>query len=362
MISGRYNWGMDIRELGFDEWFQKEQKNLKKSDGSPARISAVDRDSYLIRNDTSEIRAELAGNFLYNIDSDMDMPCVGDWVNVQYFDNGTFAVIYELYPRKSFLHRKAAGKSKDSQAIAANIDTAFIVQSCDANFNIHRLERYIVMALDGRVNPVLLLSKKDLVTPDELSRMIESVQNAGILCTILPISSRTEEGMADLKALMETGKTYCLLGSSGVGKTTLLNRLIGQDIFETQEVREFDGKGRHTTTRRQLTVLDGGAMLVDTPGMRELGTLGMGDGIHESFVDAAELANDCRFADCTHTTEDGCALLAALSDGRLPRERYESYMKLLSEADFHELSYAEKRKKDKDFGRFIKTAKKQVRK
>ena len=267
-----------------------------------------------------------------------------------------------FFPRRSLLRRKSSGRSVDYQVIAANVDTAFILQSCDANFNIHRLERYLVMAVDGRVRPVLVFTKKDLASEEDITRITAEVRRAGMDYPINFVSSRLDDGVETMKSMMEPGKTFCLLGSSGVGKTTLLNRLIGQEKFDTQDVREFDGKGRHTTTRRQLTVLEWGAMLIDTPGMRELGTIGMSEGIDGNFADAAELAGECRFPDCSHTTEDGCALLAALEDGRLTRERYDSYMSLQAESTFHEMSYAEKRKKDKDFGKYIKTVKKQLRK
>ncbi len=353
---------MALERLGFDDWFIQKSAELKNPDGNHARVTAVDRDSYLIHNGTAEIRAELAGNLLYNIESSIDLPGVGDWVNVQYYDGENFAIIHEVFPRKSLLRRKTSGRSVDYQVIAANVDTACILQSCDANFNIHRLERYLVMAVDGRVRPVLVFTKKDLAGREDLARIESDVRKAGIEYPSLFISSRMDDGVDALKSIMAPGNTFCLLGSSGVGKTTLLNRLIGHNAFDTQEVREFDGKGRHTTTRRQLTVLDWGAMLIDTPGMRELGTIGMGDGIDGSFAEAADLAGECRFADCSHTKEDGCALLAALEDGRLSRERYESYLNLKAESDFHEMSYAEKRKKDKDFGKYIKTVKKQLRK
>lgn len=353
---------MELEQLGFDDWFKEAISGLKHPGCSPARVTAVDRESYLIRNVEKELRAELAGNLLYNTEAGSDLPGVGDWVNAQFYDGDTFAIIHEVFPRKSLLRRKSSGRTVNYQVIAANVDTAFILQSCDANFNIHRLERYLVMAVDGRVRPVLVFTKKDLASPADLARMEADVRKAGIEYPIIFISSRVDDGLDALKPVMEPGKTFCLLGSSGVGKTTLLNRLVGQDLFDTQDVREFDGKGRHTTTRRQLTMLDWGAMLIDTPGMRELGTIGMGDGIDGNFADAAELARECRFTDCSHTTEDGCALLAALENGRLSRDRYDSYMGLMSESNFHEMTYLEKRKKDKDFGRFVKTVKKQLKK
>ena len=353
---------MDINKLGFNDWFKEKQKELQRVDCSPARVTAVDRESYLIHNGSVEIRAELSGNLLYNTASINDLPAVGDWVNVQYYDDGTFAIIHELFPRKSLLQRKTSGRDVDYQVIAANIDIAFILQSCDENFNIHRLERYLVMVNDGQVKPVIILTKKDLVSEDDLALMISNIQNTGILNSVYAISTRSEAGLDSVTALMNAGKTYCLLGSSGVGKTTLLNCLLGSGSFETQDVRAFDSKGRHTTTRRQLTILESGAMLVDTPGMRELGAIGMSDGISQSFSDAANLALECKFTNCTHTTETGCALVAALEDGRLSRERYESFLKLSTESNFHEMSYLEKRQKDRDFGKYIKTLKKSMKK
>ncbi|NLF51462.1 MAG: ribosome small subunit-dependent GTPase A [Leptolinea sp.] len=353
---------MDINKLGFNDWFKEKQKELQRVDCSPARVTAVDRESYLIHNGSVEIRAELSGNLLYNTASINDLPAVGDWVNVQYYDDGTFAIIHELFPRKSLLQRKTSGRDVDYQVIAANIDIAFILQSCDENFNIHRLERYLVMVNDGQVKPVIILTKKDLVSEDDLALMISNIQNTGILNSVYAISTRSEAGLDSVTALMNAGKTYCLLGSSGVGKTTLLNCLLGSGSFETQDVRAFDSKGRHTTTRRQLTILESGAMLVDTPGMRELGAIGMSDGISQSFSDAANLALECKFTNCTHTTETGCALVAALEDGRLSRERYESFLKLSTESNFHEMSYLEKRQKDRDFGKYIKTMKKSMKK
>jgi ribosome biogenesis GTPase len=353
---------MRLRDLGFDQWFQCRQEELQRPDCSVARITAVNRDSYLIRNENSEVLAELAGSLMFSAESSMDYPCVGDWAFVQYHNSDTFAIIHGLFPRKSFLRRKTPGKKIDYQAIAANIDVALIVQSCDFNFNLRRLERYLVMINEGQIEPILLLTKSDLVSPENLEQMILEVRQSNIHCRVIALSNITGSGLDQVRQLLETGRTYCLLGSSGVGKTTLLNHLVGRDLFETNTVRAKDGKGRHTTARRQLTVLDQGAMLIDTPGMRELGNIGVSTAIDETFTDIQELSKNCRFTDCTHTTETGCSLLMAIENGELSEERYRSYLKLLKESEYHQMSYVEKRKKDRKFGQFIKSAMKQYKK
>jgi len=248
-----------------------------------ARVTAVNRDNYLVRNEQSEVLAEPTGGLAFSAESNVDLPIVGDWAFVQYHNSDTFAIIHDLFPRKSVLRRKAAGRKIDYQMIASNIDVALIVQSCDFDFNLRRLERYIVMVNEGRIDPVLLLTKSDLVSPGELEERISDVRQANVSCRVIALSSKTGSGLDELRQLLEKGKTYCLLGSSGVGKTTLLNHLVGRPLMATNEVRARDGKGRHTTARRQLILLDQGAMLIDTPGMRELGNIGAGDAVDESF-------------------------------------------------------------------------------
>ncbi len=353
---------MELRTLGFDQWFQDKKSEARRPDCNVARVTAVNRDSYLVRNEKGEVFAEPAGSFVYSVESSMDLPAVGDWVLVQYYNDDTFAIIHGLLPRKTFLRRKTPGKKIDYQMIAANIDCALIVQACDFDFNLRRLERYLVMTNEGRIEPVLLLTKSDLVSSEKLEQRIAEVRQADIKCTILPLSNVTGSGVDQVEQLLEPGKTYCLVGSSGVGKTTLLNHLLGSDLLETNTVRAQDGKGRHTTTRRQLIVVPRGAMIIDTPGMRELGNIGVNSGLEESFADIGSLSKSCRFANCTHTQEAGCALLTAVENGTLRRDRYESFLKLLKESEYNELSYVEKRRKDKKFGQFIKTAMKQLKK
>jgi ribosome biogenesis GTPase len=353
---------MELRTLGFDRWFQDKRAEALRPDCNVARVTAVHRDSCLVRNENSEVLAELAGNFAYSAASSMDLPSVGDWALVQYHNADTFAIIHGLLPRRSFLRRKTPGKKIDYQMIAANIDCALIVQACDLDFNLRRLERYLVMVNEGNIEPILLLTKSDLVAPEKLEQRIAEVRRANIKCRVLPLSNVTGFGVGNVLQLLEPGRTYCLVGSSGVGKTTLLNHIIGRDVFETNTVRASDGKGRHTTAQRQLIVLDQGAMLIDTPGMRELGNIGVSSGIEESFSDIWSLSKTCRFANCTHTREVGCALLAAIENGTLPADRYQSYLKLMKESEYYELSYAEKRKKDRKFGQFIKSVMKHHKK
>ena len=353
---------MELADLGFDRWFQKKRRELQRPDCNVARITAVDRDRYLVRNEGNEIQAEPTGKLLFCADSSHDLPCVGDWVFVQYHNEGTLAIIHDLFPRKTFLRRKSAGKKVDYQMIASNIDFAFIIQSCDFNFNLRRMERYLVMVNEGHIEPIILLSKSDLVSTEDLEKMISEIRQARIGARVIAFSNKTLNGLEPVQRVLEKRKTYCLLGSSGVGKTTLLNHLLGGEVFETNPVREKDGRGRHTTTRRQMTILDNGALLIDTPGMRELGVIGVGVSIDESFSEIHKLSEHCRFNDCTHTVEVGCAILKAVESKELSEDRYQSYMKLMKESEFHQMSYVERRKKDRQFGRMINTAMKLIKK
>jgi len=343
-----------LRDLGFDSWFETRASEAGRPELRPARVTAVDRGRWLVRDERGEVPAEPSGKLLFAVDSGAELPTVGDWTLAQYHSSDSAAVLHELLPRKTFLRRKAAGKEVEHQMIAANIDTAFLVQSCDLDFNVRRLERYLVMATEGGIGAVVLLTKTDLVEAPEVEKRIEEIRAGGIDAPVVPISNTTGAGLDRLGEVLSPGRTFCMLGSSGVGKTTLLNRLVGQGAFAVKDLRKI-GKGKHTTARRQLIVLGGGAMLVDTPGMREVGLLGAGRGIDGSFADVAELAGACRFVDCTHTSEPGCAVLAAVEEGRFERSRYESFLKLKRESDFHERSYVERRKRDKAFGRMVKS-------
>ena len=351
---------MKLSDLGFSRRFYGHISELQQMGHGIARISAVDRGSYLIRNENREIPAELSGKFSYRIKSSIDLPCVGDWVTVQYYNDDTEAIIHGLFPRRTFLRRKAAGENVDFQMIAANIDSAFIVQSCHFDFNPRRMDRYLVMAADGKVEPIVILTKTDLISHDELEQKLAIAKSTAITARILALSNISGVGFDEFQEMLVPGRTYCLLGSSGVGKTTLINRLIGRDAFDTKAV-SGTGEGAHTTARRQLVVLSQGAMLIDTPGMRELGLVGVSDGFNQGFEDILFVSESCRYANCSHEHESGCAVRAAVKNGQLNEDRYSSYIKLKKESEYHEMSYLEKRKKDRAFGRFIKSAKEQTR-
>lgn len=324
-------------------------------DEAIARVTAVDRDQYLIRNAAGEVPARLTGRTAYTSVSAVDLPCVGDWVRVRLHDDGAHASILEVLPRRSFLRRKRPGSAVEFQMIAANIDLAFIVQSCHFDFNVRRLERYLVLTREGGIEPVLLLTKTDLVSPATLAELVVQIRQAGIGAPVVALSNVSGEGIAAVRALLQPGQSCCLLGSSGVGKTTLVNRLLGDDGLATGAVSQ-SGEGRHTTTRRQLIPLPGGAFLIDMPGMRELGMLEVGEGLADSFADIEAHARHCRFADCRHGGEPGCAVRQAIEQGELDPEHFRNYLKLKKEAAFHDLSLHEKRNKDRAFGKLVRAA------
>jgi ribosome biogenesis GTPase len=347
-----------LHELGWNDWFA--QRTRCKPAHTVARVAAVDREQLLLVDQSGTFRAKLAGSFLHRHRLAHELPCVGDWVCLDRQPGDDFSMVHSLVERRTSLRRKAAGSAVEHQMIAANVDVVVIVQSCHGDFNVNRLERYLVMVTDGGAEPYILLTKTDLVDPGVMASQTAEIRTAGITAPIAQLSNVTRDGVDDLKRMLLPGKTYCFVGSSGVGKSTLINHLIGRELLETASV-SGTGEGRHTTTRRELIRLENGALVIDNPGMREFGIVGAESSVSSCFDDISTLAISCRYRDCGHTGEPGCAVLEAVQSGALKRKHYENYLRLRKESEFYQLSHAEKRKKDRAFGRFIKAVKKDMR-
>jgi ribosome biogenesis GTPase len=344
-----------LESLGYSAWFRANTDADRLPGHQLARVVSVHKDNYMVTNGTDEALAELTGRLSYSATSAADLPTIGDWVYVDFYDANRHAIIHAVVSRKTLIQRKTSGKAIDFQPIAANVDVAFIVQSLDYNFNLRRLERYLVMINESNVTAIILLSKCDLKTEEELGNIVESVVKIAADTRVIAFSNESGANLGTIKNLLLEGHTYCLLGSSGVGKTTLVNGFLGDLRFETKAVSKKDSKGRHTTTSRELVHLPGGALLIDTPGMRELGNLSVDGGIDQTFAEIVELAMGCKFSNCKHIKEKGCAILAAIEDGLLTEQRYQNYIKMKNESAFNEMSYFEKRQKDKNFGKLIKS-------
>lgn len=299
-----------------------------------ARVSAQHKDLYKVITASGEIQATISGKLGFTVKDNSDYPTVGDWVMVdRTSDNNGNAIIRHILRRKSLFERKAAGTSNQSQPIAANIDTVFICMSLNNNFNLRRLERYLSVAWDSMATPVVLLTKSDLCA--DISAKLAEVHSVAIGVDILVTTSTNDDGYKAINKYIGNGKTVAFIGSSGVGKSTLINCIVGEEVLATRKTGEND-KGRHTTTHRQLIVLPSGGVVIDTPGMREL-QMESAD-LSKSFADIEELAQNCRFNDCTHLHEPGCAIKEAIEKGILSAERLSNYQKLQIEIKYQEMN------------------------
>lgn len=317
-----------------------------------ARIVAQYRGKYRVISGNKEFWAEVTGKTIYKAAVQLDYPVVGDMVNIIEIGYGK-SVIKDILPRINILRRRSAGKD-DVQPIASNIDTAFIVQAVDRDFNLNRFERYLTIVEAAKIKPVLVLNKCDLITPEELKEKMTLLEDRFKDISIITTSILTENGIDSITKAIKTGQIHCLLGSSGVGKSSLINKLLGKELIKTREISAQTKKGKHATTHRELFVLDGGGMIIDNPGMREVGLADADSGIQNVFSDIEKLSSGCRFIDCSHEHEPGCAVLAAVGSGELPSEKYDNYLKLTKEAAYFTMTEIEKRKKDKDFGKMAK--------
>ncbi|WP_270182573.1 ribosome small subunit-dependent GTPase A [Alkalihalobacillus sp. CinArs1] len=324
---------MKLTNLGWNDYFEA-MLNEKRVEGrEPVRVIEEHRGSYEVSNGDTVFRADLSGKYRYEAAQRDDLPAVGDWVMATLLLEEKRAIIHDLIPRKTKFSRKAAGNTTDEQIVAANIDTVFLVNALNQDFNLARIERYLVMAWESGANPVIVLSKSDLC--DDADTKADSVEGIAIGVPVHIVSSSTGEGLEALEPYVSDGKTVALLGSSGAGKSTLINKLYGSDIQLVQGIRDDDGKGRHTTTSRELIVLETGGILIDTPGMREL-QLWDASSMTNSFQDIEALSENCFFRDCTHTGEPKCAVLSAIEEGSLEQRRFDNYKKFERELAYLE--------------------------
>lgn len=331
-----------------------------KPDIKTARVVAQYRGKYRVLREKEEYWAEVTGKLIYAAESQLDYPVVGDLVNIIELGHEN-AVIQEILPRTSILKRKAAGKDQ-VQPIAANVDTAFIVQAVDRDFNLNRLERYLTIVKAGKIEPAVILNKTDLISKTELEDKVAQIKSRFPDLKVVTASAADSDGTEGLLKALKKGELYCFVGSSGVGKSSLINKLLGKELITTKEISASTKKGRHATTHRELFILRNGSLLIDNPGMREVGVADAGEAVADVFSDISEMAGECKFTDCTHEHEAGCAVLAALKAGKLSEDQYLNYIKLKKESDFYAMSSLEKRRKDKSFGKMVRTAMKHIKK
>lgn len=343
---------MTLEELGFNEK-AKEVITFEENDDTIGRVIAEHKDRYVIQTSEEIFQAEITGGLRYSAESRADLPAVGDWVQFTAYDDNA-AIITEVLPRYSTLNRQAVGKLGEKQIIAANVDIAFIMQAVGHDFNLNRLERYIAICNSSSIQPVILLSKTDLISTEELASLTDMIKERVRSIPIYPLSNETLFGYDKLKKIIETGQTYCILGSSGVGKSSLANNLLQATKLKVNTISESTNKGKHTTTHRELMVLPEGGVLIDTPGMRELGMAGDSEDIEHTFNQISELARNCKFNDCQHIEEPGCAVLDALESGEVDQAAYENYQKLKREQAHFSRTIAERRAKDKEQGKLYK--------
>lgn len=348
---------MTLEDLGYNIELENYRKDQNLDSFVVGRVISEHKERYIVKTTEKEYEGEIIGNLRFSAHNRSDFPAVGDWVAISEYDNNK-VLIHSVFPRKTIIERQAVGKLGEKQIIATNIDYAFIVQAVDRDFNINRLERYLTICNSSKVKPIIILNKIDLINDTELSKLITIVQERIKQVPVIPISNESQKGIERLKKNIEKGKTYSLLGSSGVGKSTLLNNLSGKQLMKTNEISTSTNKGRHVTSHRELLVLENGGILIDNPGMREVGIADSTDGLDITFEAIVELSKNCKFKDCTHKTEINCAVLSALDNGEIDENSYENYLKMEREKEHFESTVTERRKKDKDFGKMVKNYKK----
>lgn len=323
MLLEKYGWNEFYRAI----WAEREREYCV-----PGRVISQQRGFWSVVSEARESLAEASGKLRLAAEEGADWPAVGDWVSVEHPARARAPLIHEVLPRRSKLVRKAAGKRVGQQVVAANVDTVLLVTGLDGDFNVRRIERHLAQSWESGARPVVVLNKADLCA--ELETCVAEIERIALGVPIVVLSARTGDGMEMLAPFISAGQTLVVLGSSGVGKSTLLNRLLGEELQAVQSTREKDDKGRHTTTARQLFLLPSGAMVIDTPGVREMQLWDASEGVTQVFADLEAFAAQCRFRNCSHKNEPGCAVRAALEEGTLDADRFENLRKLEREQAF----------------------------
>jgi ribosome biogenesis GTPase len=344
---------MKLKQLGYNNTIKTQRIEYHLEGFDIGRIISEHKERYIVATEKGEFDAEITGNLRFTANSRLDFPAVGDWVALTIYDS-YHSIIHKILPRDSIISRKAIASTNAIQIIATNIDYAFIMLAVDRDFNINRIERYLTICNTSNIQPIIILNKIDLIDAQELKQMINSIQKRISTIAIHAISNKSEQGYENLKHSIKPQKTYCLLGSSGVGKSTLINTLSKQQLMKTKNISSSSQRGKHTTSHRELTILENGGILIDTPGMRAVGITNTSDGLVTTFETIIKYSKSCKFSNCSHTTEVGCAVIEAVAKNEIDEASYDNFLKMEREKEHFESSLAEKRKKDKDFGKMIK--------
>jgi len=349
-----------LKRLGLTKQIIELNPNTTNNPEELARVVAVHKDRYLVRNSINILNAEITGNLRFSAQSSLDFPAVGDWVQIVPIDKDT-AIIRSVLKRYSTLERKTVGKYGENQLIATNINTAFIVMAVNQDFKLNRLDRYISICNEGQIEPIVVLTKIDLLDNEDVHGYIDQITQRHKSISVIPVSIFKTESIAVFKGMLESMNTYCFIGSSGVGKSTLVNVLLEENMLKTNALSTHHQKGKHTTTHRELFTLPNGSMVIDTPGMREVGLGNQTNGIEATFETLVDFAKRCKYGNCTHTNESNCGVLDALDEGQLDEDSYSNYLKLKKEQEHYSQSRLEKKHSHKKLTKMIRKVQRQKR-
>lgn len=339
--------------LGYSNILESERIMNGYDELLPARIMAQHRSMYVLSDGEREFNAQITGRMMFSASSREDYPAVGDWVLVEMTDE-SHAVIKNILPRNTVLRRKKSGRESEMQIIASNIDMAFIMLAPDRDYNLNRIERYMSMASAGDIESAIILNKTDLLNEEEVENKKIELRGRFPDTDIYMTSTQTSMGLEALGMAIKKSHTYCFIGSSGVGKSSVINLLMGNEVMKTGHISQSAERGKHVTTHRQLFMLNNGGMLIDTPGMREIAVMDSEQGIDQVFTDIEELARNCRYANCSHTHEPGCAVREAVDEGEIDEQQYKNFLKLRKEDTFNTMSNIQRRQKQRQFSKHLK--------